>query len=111
MYLKKAIGVFFIDLLTFGIGNLVFTYIISDKTMLDSNDNVIIPMKELVLTIVTFGLYGAVWAYKMGKKADLELSRENVSASTIVCAILSATFLRSFGMAVTYYRLRSCEVF
>ena len=107
--LKKAIGVFFIGLFTFGIGNLVFLYLFSDKLNTDYNGNIIIPMRELVLNILTFGIYGAAWTYKTGKKMDMLEDREVISASTVICSVLSVLLLRCISMSVIYYRMKLNE--
>lgn len=107
--LKKVIGVFFIGLFTFGIGNLVFLYLFSDKLTTDGSGNVINPMKELALNIITLGIYGAFWTYKVGKKMDILEDREVISTSTVVCSILSVVLLRCISMAVIYYRMKLNE--
>ena len=109
--LKKAIAVFFIGFFTFGIGNLIFLYIFSDKTNTFCDGKIIVPMREVVLNIITLGIYGAVWAYKMGKKADMLEDNENVTPSTIICAIIALFPIRCFSMSVIYYRHKINEGF
>jgi hypothetical protein len=75
--IKKAIGVFFIGFFTFGIANLVFLYRFSDEMLTNADGKIINPMKETVLNIITFGLYGAFWSFKMGQKLDMLEGREN----------------------------------
>lgn len=107
--LKKAIAVFFIGFITFGIGNLIFLYVFSDKTCTFCDGKIIIPMREVVLNIITLGIYGAVWTYKMGKKADMLEDCENVTPITMMCAVVSLFPIRCFSMAVIYYRLKINE--
>ena len=108
--LKKAIGVFFIGFFTFGIANLVFLYRFSDKMLTDASGKILNPMRESVLNIITFGLYGAYWSFKMGQKLDMLEGRESVSAITFICSLLSVLFLRSITMSVIYYRMQICDV-
>ena len=105
--LKKAIGVFFVGVFTFGIANLVFLYCFSDKILTDADEKIINPMRESVLNILTLGLYGAFWSYKIGQKLDMIEGCEKISAQTIICAILSVLFLRSITMSVIYYRMKN----
>ena len=107
--LKKAIGIFFIGLFTFGIGNHVFLYIFSDKIATDINGKVIMPMRELALNIITFGIYGAIWSYKIGKKFDMLEKRETISVITLLCAVFSVLLFRCFSMSVIYYRMKLNE--
>ncbi len=108
--LKKAIGVFFIGLLTFGIGNIVLMYILSDKIITDADGKIIYPIREIVLNLLTVGIYGIFWSLKLGQKLDMLEDREAVSAKTIICAVVSVLFLRSITMGVIYYRMKSCDV-
>ncbi len=108
--LKKAIGVFFIGFFTLGIANLIFLYRFSNEMVTDASGKIIIPMQELVLNLLTLGLYGAVWSYKMGKKLDLIENNDNISSITIICSILSVVFLRSFTMGNIYYRMKICDI-
>jgi hypothetical protein len=108
--IKKAIGVFFIGFFTFGIANLVFLYRFSDEILTNADGKIINPMKETVLNIITFGLYGAFWSFKMGQKLDMLEGRENVSISTLICIPLSVLFLRSITMSVIYYRMKLSDV-
>ena len=110
-YLKKTIGIFFIGFLTFGIGNIVLLYIFSDKAVTDANGKVIMPMREMTLNLITLGIYGAFWTYKMGKKADILEGRPNISPLTVVCSVLSVLLLRSISMSVIYYRMNANEGF
>ena len=108
--LKKAIGVFFIGFFTFGIANLVFLYRFSDEMLTNADGKIINPMRETVLNVITFGLYGAYWSYKMGQKLDMLEDRESISISTLLCALLSVVFLRSITMSVIYYRMKLSDV-
>ena len=108
--IKKAIGVFFIGIFTFGIANLVYLYRFSDEMLTNADGKIINPMREIVLNIITFGLYGAFWSYKIGEKLDMLDGRDSISVKTILCAILSVLFLRSLTMSVIYYRMKLCDV-
>lgn len=108
--LKKAIGVFFIGLLTFGIGNIVLMYILSDKMLTDADGKIIYPMREIVLNLLTLGIYGAFWSFKLGQKLDMLEGREAVSAKTVICSVISVLFLRSITMGTIYYRMKSCDI-
>ena len=96
----KPFLIFIAGFFTFGITDLWFIYTISDKLGREK----LIPMKQLALTLVTFGLYGIYWTYKIGKM----LIKANDSKSInkrILCVILSACFLRCASIAVFYSEL------
>ena len=105
--LKKAIGIFFIGIFTFGIANLVFLYRFSDKILTDADGKIIYPMRETVLNLLTFGIYGAFWSIKVGRKLDILEEYEKISMLTIICSALSILFLRSITMSVIYYRIKN----
>lgn len=107
--IKKAIIVFLIGFFTFGIGNIFFIYYFSDKAVSTSEGKVIYPMREFVLNLITLGVYGVIWTYRMLGKVDLEEGYEQTSASTLICTVLACLPLRSIVMAVISYRLDSIQ--
>lgn len=107
--LKRAIIVFLIGFFTLGIGNFVYIYLLSDKTVVDDTGRVIYPLKELVLTVVTLGIYGIIWTYKLSKTLDSRENREEVSGITLLSTGLSAVFLKSVSCALICYRMALLE--
>lgn len=103
---KKAIGVFFISLFTLGLASIVFVYLISDRAKTDSNNKILYPMRECVLYTVTLGFYGFLWIYKLGRRIDVAEGESDISAQTKGSVLLMLPFLRSIGVAYTYYRLK-----
>ena len=107
--LKRAIIVFLIGFFTLGIGNFVFIYLLSDKIVTDDTGKVIYPLRELILTVVTFGIYGIFWTYKLSKTLDSRENREEVSGVTFLSTALSAVFLKSISCALICYRMALLE--
>lgn len=95
---KKAIGVFFLGIFTFGISNLVFIYIISNKVSFFDNGRVIYPVRELVLSIVTCGIYTCFWGYKMSCKINKTVG----DCKAMTNAVLCMPMLRSIGVSRIY---------
>ncbi len=90
--------VFIIGFITFGIGNLIFIFLYSEYTAREYGAK-IIPTKEVVLNLLTFGVYGIYWTYRTIITVESESSR--VSAVPFIGAIISAVpFLRCVSMAV-----------
>ena len=105
--IKKAIGIVFISILTLGLANTVFIYVISDMAARDEHGRIIYPMKNAVLNVITLGIYGGVWIYTMGKMLD---TRDEISApskQTVVFCLISFVFLRSISLANIYYRIKT----
>lgn len=107
--LKKSIGVFFISFFTLGIADLIYVYIFSDKICTDIDGKIFLPMKEAVLFLITFGIYGIFWSFKAGERLDKKEGREYISSKTVACAILSL-FIRSIAISILYYRIKSTEI-
>ena len=107
--LKRAIIFFLIGFFTLGIGSLVFIYLLSDKMVSDDTGKVIFPLKELVLTVITLGIYGIIWTYKMSKTLDIRENREEVSGITLLSTALSAVFLKCVSCALICYRMELLE--
>ena len=104
-YLKKSLLIFFTGLLTFGIGNVVFIYLISEKLRFDKNGQALYPMKEAALDLITVGFYGFYWLYRVGRSIDKLDGSMECTHSTVACAVLALPFVRSACIAYTFYRL------
>lgn len=97
--------VFIIGFITFGIGNLVFIFLYSEYTAREYGIS-IIPVREAVLNLLTFGVYGAYWTYKT--ISIIEAENSTVSSAAIMCAVISAIpFLRCISMAVISSKISS----
>lgn len=46
------------------------------------------PIKVLLLALVTCGIYGIIWVYKVSDVFSKELPEENISAGTVLLLIL-----------------------
>ena len=101
----KALGIFVLGIVTFGISNLVFIYLLSSDVGLDHKGRVIFPMRETVLNLITLGIYGFFWAYRIGCTTDIKESINAPSKQTVLTVILAAPFLRSMCVAYLYYRM------
>ena len=93
---KKAIGVFFLGIFTFGISNLIFIYLLSNKVSFFANGSVIYPVRELVLSIITLGIYTCFWGYKISTKYNGKAATD---------AVFCLPLLRSIGVARIYSRV------
>lgn len=102
---KISIGIFFISLFTFGIADVWFVYLISNRAVSDKHGNMLIPMREAVLYMLTLGFYGFVWAKKIGNRVDKLDGLDASSAQTKLGIIFALPFLRSFCVAYQYARL------
>ncbi len=95
--------VFIIGFVTFGIGNLIFIFLFSEHVAREYHLT-IIPMREVVINLLTFGIYGIIWTYKTIMLIEAEDSR--VTSSALLAAIISAIpFLRCISMAVISSKL------
>ena len=107
--LKKAIIAFLLIFLTFGIGSTVYIYILSDKMKSDSENRIIYPVREAVLNLITFGIYGIIWTYRYSYMIDSAEGCTEFTAYTLLCTVLSCFPLRSVSMAVLVYRQAETE--
>ncbi len=105
--LKKSIGIVFISFLTLGLANTVFIYIFSDMAVKDEHGKIIYPMRCAVLNVITLGIYGGIWIYKMGKKLDVSDKNPAPSRQTVAFCVLSFVFLRGISLANIYYRMKT----
>ena len=63
-------SVLILGLFTFGIANSLFIYAFSKFMRFDKNGYVIYPMKELILNVITFGIYGIYWTFSINSALD-----------------------------------------
>ena len=96
--------VLILELCTLGIIDLIFIYHFSKMLRFDKDGNVIYPMKEFILNVITFGIYGIYWTYFVNSTLDAHENQNN-SATTIILTIISALSLRFIVSSVTYSRL------
>lgn len=98
---KQKFQTFFIMIcgfFTLGISNLVWIYILSDKV-----DPInFLPMKQIVLTLITFGIYGIFWCNKMAKTVfnNIETRRNDI----IFCTVFAFVFCAA-SIALIHSRL------
>ena len=100
--LKKLTPIIIIVLgfFTFGISDLIWIYIISDKF----DYKHFLPMKQVALTVITFGLYGISWVYRMSLELDKSAYIKGKSMVWL-CTVLSVVFLRHIGVSIIYRAL------
>ncbi len=94
---KKALNpvlVFILGLATFGISNHIFIYMISKHIGKDSNGELIFPMREAVLNIITLGIYGIIWTYRMTRLVNME------KGTSIICTLVSAFPIRCISLTM-----------
>lgn len=103
--MKRVIVIVLLGFITMGISNVVLIYFFSDKLKCFYDGDIILPAKETVLNLITFGIYGFVWAYKFGLTLDSLEGSEQRSTYTVLGTVLAIPFLRSFLMGYLYYRM------
>ncbi len=86
--------VFIFGFITFGLTNHMFLYIISKRAVKNASGELIYPMREVGLNIITLGIYGIIWTYRMGIKFY-----ENKN-SAVLCAVISAFPVRCVSMTM-----------
>lgn len=106
---KKAILIALLGFLTLGIANFVYIYLFSCKIARDAQGKTIYPLRALILDIVTFGIFGIIWTYKVSKALDKREGYSELTTPSLVCTVISGIALRSVSMAYIYYRLKLLE--
>ena len=91
---------FIIGFCTLGLGNNANIYIISDKIGFDKQGRVICPMMEMMLNIITFGIYGIFWTYKISSVISAKNGSSGVTSETVLNTVLSALPTRCISMAL-----------
>ena len=85
---------------TLGLSDLVFIYVISDRF----NCKKFLPMKQLSLMIVTLGIYGIFWSYRVASEMRKEkMIKEYWKAP--ICALLAIFFMRNISVLIIYNAL------
>ncbi len=93
--LWNPVIVFVLGFCTFGLSNLIYLYKISERIGKNPAGERIYPMREAVLNVITFGVYGIIWSYRTAKALYGE------AKNAIICAFLSAIpMLRSVSMSM-----------
>ena len=85
---------------TFGISDLVWIYIISDKF----DYKRFLPMKQVALTVITFGIYGIFWVYHISSVMHKDGCIKGKSIVWL-CTILSVVLLRQISVSIIYRAL------
>ena len=106
--LKPSI-VFILGFCTFGIADLIFVYVFSKMLRFDKDGNVIYPMKEFILNIITFGIYGIYWTYSVNRTLDSCEEQGRGNTTSVLLAIASAFPIRFIAFAITYSRIEKAS--
>ena len=106
---KKSVLIFILGLLTFGIANIVYIFIFSDKIIKDHNNRVFYPVREVILNIITLGIYGIIWTLRMSKTLDKREGFDKITSISIISTVVSALPIRCVSMTVIYYRMLCLE--
>ena len=104
---KKAIILAIIGFLTFGIANIVYIYILSDKLVFDFKRKLYYPVRETVLNICTLGIYGIYWTYRASRTLDKREGYDDLTVTSLASTIISVFPIRSISMAMIFFRLTS----
>ncbi len=98
--------VFIIGIVTLGLANFYFLYRFSVLIGKDARGNLIYPMREAVINVMTLGIYGIYWTVKASLALDKREKNDGFSTITIVSAVLSAIpMVRTVSMAIICNRL------
>lgn len=98
--------VFIIGLVTLGVANFFFVYRFSELINVDSNGKTIYPMREAMFNIMTFGLYGIYWSFKLDRILDKREGNDSISATSVLVTILSAIpLVRTVAMTLICNRM------
>ena len=98
--------VFIIGIITLGLANFYFIYRFSVLIGRDAKGNLIYPMREAVINVMTFGVYGIYWTVKTSFALDKREENAKFSPISTVSAVLSAIpMVRIISMAIICNRL------
>ncbi len=98
--------VFILGMVTLGLADVFFVYRFSELMISDANGKTLYPMREAVLNVITFGIYGIYWTFKIGHILDKKEENIKVSAISILCTVLSAIpFARIVSMTLICNRM------
>ena len=89
--------IFVAGFFTFGLSDLWFIYLLSDRI----DRKRFLPMKQLALTLITFGIYGIIWTFNITRVIKYPNNSITTNKS-ILYIILSILFLRSASTALIY---------
>ena len=101
----KPIIVFILGFCTMGIADLIFIYWFSKMMRFDKEGNVIYPMKEFILNIITFGIYGIYWTYYINRTLDSCEEQGRGKMMSVILSVASALPIRCIALAITYSRI------
>ena len=103
-------SVLILGLCTFGIANSLFIYAFSKFMRFDKNGYVIYPMKELILNIITFGIYGIYWTFSINSALNIYEEQGSCRGLTVPLTVISALpIIRAIALAVTYSRIQKAS--
>ena len=91
--------IFIIGLIVPFLGNTLNIYLISDYVSFNKDGDVLLPMREAMLNVITFGIYGIIWTYRINKTVNYALS-DNKKGFVIFTTVLSALPLRFLSMTL-----------
>lgn len=98
--------VFIIGIVTLGIANFYFLYRFSALIGKNAKGNLIYPMREAVINVMTLGLYGIYWTVKASLWLDKREENATFSPISIVSTVLSAVpMVRTVSMVIICNRL------
>lgn len=103
-------SVLILGLFTFGIANSLFIYAFSKFMRFDKNGYVIYPMKEFILNVITFGIYGIYWTFSINSALDACEEQGRGRGLTALLTVISALpIIRAVALAVTYSRIQNAS--
>ena len=98
--------VFIIGMVTLGLANFYFLYRFTEIIGKDAKGNLMYPMKEAMINVMTFGIYGIYWTVKTSFTLDKREENASFSPVSIVSSVLSAVpMVRTVSMAIIANRL------
>lgn len=98
--------VFIIGIVTLGMANFYFIYRFSVLIQKDAKGNLVYPMREAVINLMTLGIYGIYWTLKISFALDKREENSDFSPISAVSCVLSAVpMVRTISMAIISNRL------
>lgn len=98
--------VFIIGMVTLGAANFFFVYRFSELLKKDADGKRMYPMREAALNVITLGIYGIYWTFKVGRTLDAREENAGISPISVLLTILSAIpFVRIVSMTLICNRM------
>ena len=98
--------VFIIGMFTLGFANFYFLYRFTEMIGKDAKGSLMYPMKEAMINVMTFGIYGIYWTVKASFTLDKREEKASFSPISMVTSALSAIpMVRTISMVIIANRL------